>query len=113
MVAIARSSASTRIQQILLATTHHLGVDIQSAPTLLAQMHPLSCFRLDLLIHFLTVPTGIFNSLATSWTLRVPRCLALLRACSWNSVECRFVVMNSAPMRIIRNLGGAATSVVV
>ena len=66
---------------------------------------PTSCFWLDLLIHFLKVPTGIFKSSATSWTLRVPRCLALLRACSWNSVECRFVVMNSAPMRIIRNQG--------
>ncbi|CDS48660.1 hypothetical protein [Polaromonas sp. CG9_12] len=48
---------------------------------------PTSCFRLDLLIHFLNVPTGIFNSSATSCTLRVPRCLALLRAWSWNSVE--------------------------
>ena len=39
MVAIARSSTCRRIQQALLATVHHLGVDIQSAPTLLAQMH--------------------------------------------------------------------------
>lgn len=38
--------------------------------------------------NLLKVPTDIFKSSTMSWTLRVLRCLALLRACSWNSVEC-------------------------
>jgi hypothetical protein len=45
---------------------------------------------------------GLLMALAASWTLREPRCLALLRVCSRNSMECRVLVISSAPIWSIR-----------
>ena len=42
----------------------------------------------DLLSQPLSVPKDMFSSVATAARVRVPRILALLRACSMNSIEC-------------------------
>ncbi len=37
--------------------------------------------------HRFSVPSDMLSSLATASSVRVPRCLALLKACSLNSAE--------------------------